>query len=157
MSLFRRHRRGRVSSAPPFPRKCAERRVDGGLLRQWQTWVDAGCPGIDPAPGCDEPLEEPARSAARVARWAVTAATEGELCDMARSEWAWVRLAIASNPHAPLSAIWGDGIIWFGLAGDDDPWVRAAAIWACPEPPQSVVDAVLGGAAAAFDGSRAAQ
>ena len=123
----------------PFPTCCADRRVDGTLLRQWQAWVDSGCPGID-SPECGDELS---RTAARAARWAATAATEGELCDMARSEWVWVRMAVAGNPHTPITAYWGDGVVWYGLAGDPDPWVRAAAVMASPEPPDTVVDAVM--------------
>ena len=121
-----------------FPGRCADEHVDGGLLSAWQKWVDSGCDGIDEMSG----ESEPARSAARCVYVAATTESEGELCDLARSRWPWVRLAVAGNDHAPASAQWGDGITWFGLAGDEDLWVRAVALYAHPQPPQAVIDAI---------------
>lgn len=130
-----------VPSVSPFPGRCADPAIDASLLYSWQCWLDDGCPGLD-----DIDPESEQHRAASAARRAATSTSEGELCDLARSKWAWVRLTVACNQHTPVSALWGDGKVWFGLAGDNDSQVKAAALFTAPEPPQVVVDAVIANA-----------
>ena len=141
--MFRRWRERRASSVQPpepdFPAKCSAQAVDGSLLHVWQEWLNRGCHGIDALPDGE------VREAAMSARRAATSSSEGELCDLARSEWAYVRFTVACNDHTPVSAHWGDGVIWFGLAGDHDPFVQFSAMFAYPEPPQSVLEAISAG------------
>lgn len=137
---LRKHRppRPRMPDSPPFPARCADERVDGALVHLWQNWVHDDCPGIAELP--EEATET--REAARCAQRASTTTSEGELGDLSRSRWAWVRLTVANNDHVSASALWGDGIVSLGLCGDDDPFVQIAALLALPEPPQALVDVI---------------
>ena len=159
MSTRSRHRRRkhlrrlrpkppRLPIRPPFPSRCADPKVDGALLRIWQDWLNNGCCGIDDLPENAPDVRNASLSAAR----ASATTSEGELGDLARRPWPWVRLTVAANEHVSASALWGDGVMSLGLCGDDDPYVRAAAILAHPEPPQAVVDAIMNHAGGSSNG-----
>lgn len=62
---------------------------------------------------------------------------------LASHDNAWVRMAVAVNPHTPMWALWGDGKESFGLAGDPNMWIRARTIMKHPYPPSDVL-AVFG-------------
>lgn len=100
-------------------------------MERFWAWLDNGC----------EPVND------NLDKQIATAATSDEehtLSVAASHPCPWVRLAVASNPATPPWVLWGEGVENFGLADDDELWVRAVVLLAHPRPPESLVELMVG-------------
>lgn len=125
MPIFRKRRPSRT----PFdPSDSLD--ADGTVHRFW-TWCDEGCPHDS------EDL-----LAAAIARAVMTVDTF-ILSTLAGHSNGWVRLGVAMNPQTPPHVQWGNGTSeHFGLASDEERWVRAVSLMRMPRPPAELIEAL---------------
>ena len=129
----------RSVNGQPFPYACCESPINHKLLASFWDWISHDSPGIDQV---QDTSTHPSRTAAACVKEASETDNEGVLNGLARRPWPYVRAAVSVNPEVPDSALWGDGIVWHGLAADPDPWVRGMTLLHSPEPPAGLVQAM---------------
>ena len=117
-----------VREAPSPP--DLSRPLDGQVDDFWD-WLRAGCPYRGTPTGEMRDVIE-ACTSSHVVRLGALAGHPSE----------WVRLGVAGNPHTPMWALWGDGMLAFGLVEDESVWVSASVMVRHFKPPIEVVESL---------------
>ena len=125
-----------IQPDPPDITATIDEQVDGF----WE-WLRAGCP-YETLPATETDIPDPMEIELSLLQLACTSRNRVELGALAGHPSEWVRLGVAGNPYSPPWAIWGDGMVSFGLVADKSAWVAASARLRSLKPPRPVVEAI---------------